>query len=56
VTIKVGGQSVTYSRSVSIQIWDPTNLSGNANPQPDFARVQITIGGLTAATYTCRPT
>ena len=56
VTLSIGGRSQTFSRSVSIQIWDPTNLAGNASPQTDFARIQITIGGQTITTFTCRPT
>jgi prepilin-type N-terminal cleavage/methylation domain-containing protein len=55
VNIQVGGQTVTYSRSVSIQTWDPNNLTSNNSPQADFARIQITIGGMTASAFTCRP-
>ena len=56
VTISIGGRNATFSRSVSIQIWDPNNLPGNASPQADFARIQITIGTQTATIFTCRPT
>jgi prepilin-type N-terminal cleavage/methylation domain-containing protein len=56
VTLSIGGRSVTFSRSVSIQTWDPTNLAGNVSPQTDFARIQIIIGGQTLTAFTCRPT
>ena len=56
VTLSVGGRSVTLSRSVSIQIWDPNNLTGDVSPQADFARIRITIAGQTITAFTCRPT
>ncbi|GEM_PF-6248755 len=55
VTIKVGGQNIVCSRTITVQNWDPNNLTSNASPQSDFARVQITINGQTGSFFTCKP-
>jgi len=56
VSINVRGQTLSLSRTVSIQNWDPNNLSGNASPKSDFARVQITVDGQSVAFYVTKPT
>jgi type II secretory pathway pseudopilin PulG len=53
VTITVGGQSHTYSRTTSIKLYDPNNIATNANPQPDFAQVKITINSQSLTGYMC---
>ena len=55
VTIKCGGQSLTYNRTVTIKNWDPNNITSNSSPQTDFCQVQITINGQTVAFYLTRP-
>jgi type II secretory pathway pseudopilin PulG len=51
VTLSIGGQNSTYSRTTSIQNWDPNNLATNNTPQADFVQVQITISGQTLTCY-----
>lgn len=55
VTLSIGGQSVTYNRTVSIQNWDPNNLASNSSPQTDFARVQLTINSVSLTTFLTKP-
>jgi hypothetical protein len=55
VTLSIGGQSLTFPRSVSIQKWDPNNMTTNASPQADFAQVKITINGQVAVSYLTKP-
>jgi hypothetical protein len=56
VTLSIAGQSTTYSRTTSIQNWDPNNLVSNASPQTDFVRVQITINGVAYVIFLTSPT
>jgi type II secretory pathway pseudopilin PulG len=51
VTLSIGGQSLTFNRTTTIQKWDPNNLTANSTPQPDFVQVQITINGQTSTCY-----
>jgi len=55
VTLGIGGQSLTYNRTTSIQKWDPSNLAVNTTPQPDFVQVQITINGQSLTCYMSKP-
>lgn len=55
VAVKIGGQTLTLNRTLSIQIWDPNNLATNSSPKTDFARVQITIDGQVVTYFTTRP-
>lgn len=55
VTLKIGGQNVTYARSVNIKNWDPNNLISNTSPKADFVRVQITINGQKLERYFAKP-
>jgi type II secretory pathway pseudopilin PulG len=54
VTMSVGGRSFTYNRTTNIQNWDPTNIAGNASPQSDFVRIQLTINGQVLTAYLAR--
>ncbi len=55
VTLKIRGQNITYSRTTSIQNWDPNNIASNASPQVDFVQVQITINAMTYVTFLTNP-
>jgi type II secretory pathway pseudopilin PulG len=55
VTLSVGGQSLTYSRTTTIQNWDPNNVVTNLSPQPDFVQVKVTINGQSLACFLSKP-
>jgi len=55
VTLAIGGQSLSYARTTTIQKWDPNNLVTNASPQTDFVQVKVTINSQTLAAYITNP-
>jgi type II secretory pathway pseudopilin PulG len=55
VTLNIGGQSLSFPRTVAIAQWDPNNLATNTTPQADFVQVKVTINGQTAISYLTKP-
>ena len=55
VTISIGGQSKTFTRTTSIQTWTPASFTTNSSPQPDFVRILITIDGQTGTLFLSSP-